>query len=223
MNSLIQPLDQINIINIKNLKKMDVKRFTVVDTRNNQTKTIESQATKVGELLDDLRKNGINPDGMAIQEGLSKTELPTDVNAYLPHDVPYKGGTTNNLVFRLTQREKRIKSGAMSRSEAFTKVKELGLAAHINEKYGRNFTQCKTSELVAEIEAATSKDAPEECICCETVGNIRDAVALLTQKLVDAGCIDDSEGEEVIGLLGMEVEEGCDYTAAEINALFKDM
>lgn len=203
---------------------MNVKRFTVVDTRTNRTKTIESTATTVGELKEDLRKNDINPDGMAIQEGLSKTELGDD-SSYLPHDVPYKGGTTNNLVFRLTQREKRIKSGAMSRSEAFTRVKELGLADYINKKYGKNFTQCKTEVLVAEIDDAMKGcDAPEEeCNHAEILGNVVDAVALLTNKLVEAGCLDEEEGEEIVGLLGMEMEAGADYSAAEINELFKGM
>lgn len=203
----------------------EVKKFTVVDTRTNKTKVIESTANTVGELKDDLRKNDINPDGMAIQEGLSKTELGDD-SAYLPHDVPYKGGTTNNLVFRLTQREKRIKSGAMSRSEAFTKVKELGLAEHINEKYGKNFTQCKTDVLEAEInEAMSGADAPEEgCTCTEVLGNVVDALTVLTNKLVEAGCLDEEEGEEIVGLLGVELEaEGAPYSTDEITAMFKNM
>lgn len=203
----------------------EVKKFTVVDTRTNKTKVIESTANTVGELKEDLRKNDINPDGMAIQEGLSKTELGDD-SAYLPHDVPYKGGTTNNLVFRLTQREKRIKSGAMSRSEAFTKVKELGLAEHINEKYGKNFTQCKTDVLEAEInEAMSGAEAPEEgCNCTEVLGNIVDALTVLTNKLVEAGCLDEEEGEEIVGLLGVELEaEGAPYSTDEITAMFKNM
>lgn len=203
----------------------EVKKFTVVDTRTNKTKVIESTANTVGELKEDLRKNDINPDGMAIQEGLSKTELGDD-SAYLPHDVPYKGGTTNNLVFRLTQREKRIKSGAMSRSEAFTKVRELGLAAHINEKYGKNFTQCKTAVLEAEInEAMSGADAPKEgCNCTEVLGNVVDAITALTNKLVEAGCLDEEEGEEIVGLLGVELEaEGAPYSTDEITAMFKNM
>lgn len=203
----------------------EVKKFTVVDTRTNKTKVIESTANTVGELKEDLRKNDINPDGMAIQEGLSKTELGDD-SAYLPHDVPYKGGTTNNLVFRLTQREKRIKSGAMSRSEAFAKIKELGLAAHITEKYGKNFTQCKTDVLEAEIEEAMSGcDAPEEgCNCNEVLGNIVDAITSLTNKLVESGCLDEEEGEEIVGLLGVELEaEGAPYSTDEITAMFENM
>lgn len=204
---------------------MNVKRFTVVDTRTNRTKTIESTATTVGELKEDLRKNDINPDGMAIQEGLSKTELGED-SSYLPHDVPYKGGTTNNLVFRLTQREKRIKSGAMSRGEAFARVKELGLTDHIAQKYGKNFTQCKTEVLIEEIEAAEKGDCcenEEPCNCKETLGNVIDAITALVGKLVDNGSLDDEDAEEITGLLGVEFESDCDYSASEINDMFKGM
>ena len=198
---------------------MNTKRFTVVDTRTNRTKTFESTANTVGELKADLRNNGINPDGMAIQEGLTKTELGED-GSYLPHDVPYKGGTTNNLVFRLTQREKRIKSGAMSRSEAFAEVKRLGLTDHINAKYGKNFTQCTTAVLLEEIAAAKEGN----CDCKKTEeNNMADAIALLVDKLVDGGCLDTEDAEEIVGLIGCEVNSTSDYSASEITDMFKNM
>lgn len=203
---------------------MNTKKFTVVDTRTNATKVIESTANTVGELKVDFRKNGINPDGMAIQEGLTKTELGDD-GSYLPHDVPYKGGTTNNLVFRLTQREKRIKSGSMSRSEAFAKVKELGLQDTIIAKYGKNFTQCKTELLIEAIEEAQRSTCPEEKHeCC---ANIADALTLLVNKLRDEDLIQDDDAEEVIGLIGTGVayedNNDSDYSASEISDMFKGM
>lgn len=198
---------------------MNTKKFTVVDTRTNKMKTFESTANTVGELKNDLRANGINPDGMAIQEGLTKTELGAD-DSYLPHDVPYKGGTTDNLVFRLTQREKKIKSGAMSRSEAFAKVRELGLQDTIATKYGKNFTQCKTEVLISEIEAA------ENCPCKkvdETTVNMADALTALVGKLVDNGCLDEEDAEEVVGLIGTELSSEAEYSASEIDKMFEDM
>jgi len=202
---------------------MNTKKFTVVDTRTNRTKTIESSANTVGELKADLRANGINPDGMAIQEGLTKTELGDD-SSYLPHDVPYKGGTTNNLVFRLTQREKRIKSGVMSRGEAFAKVKELGLQDTIVAKYGKNFTQCKTEILIAEIEAAENGGCKQhnEDECCT---NVADALTLLVNKLVENGCLEEEDGEEIVGLIGTEVEcsNTSEYSASEIDDMFSGM
>ena len=199
---------------------MNTKKFTVVDTRTNKTKVIESTANTVGELKADLRRNGIDPDGMAIQEGLTKTELGED-GSYLPHDVPYKGGVTDNLVFRLTQREKKIRSGVMSRSEAFAEVKRLGLQGTILEKYGKNFTQVKTEFLISEIEAAT-----KSCSCnCHQEGvsasDVADAVTMLTNKLVNSGVLDEEDGEEVVGLLNTELSSDEIYTADEIADMFK--
>ena len=201
---------------------MNTKKFTVVDTRTNRTKTFESTANTVGELKADLRREGIDPTGMAIQEGLTKTELGDNDGAYLPHDVPYRGGTTNNLVFRLTQKEKKIRSGAMSRSEAYDKVKALGLTEKIAEKYGKNFTMCKTSDLIAEIEACECADK-ENCGC-----NYRpvalDAFEALLHALVDNDAITEEEAMEIADILGIELfPDDAIYSNSEIDQMFADM
>lgn len=218
------------------------KKFTVIDTRTMQKKEFNSQATTVAELKADLRKLGIATDGMVIQEGLTKTELKFDT-ALLPHDVPFKGGTTNNLVFRLTQAEKKIKSGAgMSRQEAYAKVKELGLTEAIVKKYNKNFTMCKTADLIAEIEAASKKatnvkeNAPKkESKAMKPVtkatkapvaseDKATQAITLLTNTLVNNGILSPDEGTEVVEVLGttLSVKESA-YSAEDIDDMFKDM
>lgn len=201
---------------------MNTKKFTVVDTRTNRTTTFESTANTVGELKADLRRNGIDPTDMAIQEGLTKTEMGDVDGAYLPHDVPYRGGITNNLVFRLTQKEKKIISGIMSRSEAYDKVKELGLADKIAKKYGKNFTMCKTSDLIAEIEACEvmdDVDAPEtKCY------SIRDAFEALLNALMDNASITEEEAIEIANLAGIELfPDDKIYSSSEIDQMFADM
>lgn len=199
---------------------MNTKRFTVVDTRIGGTKTFDSTANTVGELKAELRREGIDPDGMAIQEGLTKTELGDNDAAYLPHDVPYRGTITNNLVFRLTQKEKKIKSGAMSRSEAYTQVKALGLTDKIAKKYGKNFTMCKTDDLIVEITAALKKDArsrkAENCA-------VTKALVKLTGILVDKGILLWEEGTEIANGLGIELTPSMGYSAVEIDKMFADM
>lgn len=198
---------------------MSTKKFTVIDTRTMQKKSFDSQATTVAELKADLHKLGITTNGMVIQEGLTKTELKADT-ALLPHDVPYKGGVTNNLVFRLTQAEKKIKSGAdMSRADAYAKVKELNLAETIAEKYGKNFTMCKTAQLVAEIERAGGNVAEESVGSDDKAAQ---AITLLTSKLVDNGALSPAEGTEVVNILGstLTVEE---YSSEELDDMFEDM
>lgn len=215
---------------------MSTKKFTVIDTRTMQKKSFDSQATTVAELKADLRRLGISTEGMVIQEGLTKTEFTSDASV-LPHDVPYKGGITNNLVFRITQAEKKIKSGAgMSRKEAYDKVKELGLTKAIAKKYKKNFTMCKTTELIAEIEAATKSTtvkAVKEAPVCKKEANKRtnvgedaatQAITLLTNKLVNNGILSSVEGTEVVELLGttLTIVPGS-YSEEELDDMFEDM
>ena len=42
----------------------------------------------------------------------------------------------------------------MERKEAYEQIKKLGLQEECKKKYGKNFTQCKTNELEAVINAA---------------------------------------------------------------------
>ena len=197
---------------------MNTKRFTVVDTRTNSIKTFDSTANTVGELKADLRRQGIDPTGMAIQEGLTKTELGDNDGAYLPHDVPYRGGITNNLVFRLTQKEKRIKSGA-SRAELYARIKELGIADKIAAKYGKNFTTCRTVDLLEEVEAAEGKCCTPHCDCAAT----QEALTKLTSILVDDEVITEEEGYEVVDIMGTDLISSDVYSTSEIDEMFSDM
>ena len=97
---------------------MEIRKITVVSTKNQTKKVIMSSATTLAELKADLRLNDIDYEGMTFFEGTSKIEL-IDDNSILPHDVPYKGTITNELVFMLTNTNKKIKSGAMSRMKVY--------------------------------------------------------------------------------------------------------
>jgi hypothetical protein len=112
-----------------------------------------SSATTLAELKSDLRENGIDYEGMTFFEGTSKVELVND-NSVLPHDVPYKGTTTNELVFMLTNMNKKIKSGALSviRAAAYKEIQDRGLQEMVKEHFGRNYTQLNTAALVDFIE-----------------------------------------------------------------------
>ena len=45
----------------------------------------------------------------------------------------------------------------MERKEAYEQIKKLGLQEECKKEFGKNFTQCKTSELEAVIKAAKVK------------------------------------------------------------------
>lgn len=141
---------------------MEARKITVVQTKNQKKSVIMSAATTLAELKSDLRANGIDYDGMTFFEGTSKVELKNDASV-LPHDVPYKGTVTNELVFMLTNTNKKIRSGAtnMSRMEAYNAVKSMGLQDACVKKFGKNFTMCKTTDLIALIQSnSAAKPAP---------------------------------------------------------------
>ena len=208
---------------------METRKITIVSTKSQSKKVIMSSATTLAELKSDLRQNGIDYEGMSFFEGTSKVELKNDASV-LPHDVPWKGTVTNELVFMLTNTNKKIRSGAMSRMEAYAEIKRLGLQDACYKKFGKkNFTMCKTSELIALIEG--SKDSKEEAPapkaeakkeekeetpvntpvapasnggeCVDAVA--RAAISKLVEILEDNGTIEDYEKEEVLDILGGEV------------------
>lgn len=141
---------------------MEARKITVVQTKNQKKSVIMSAATTLAELKSDLRANGIDYGGMTFFEGTSKVELKNDASV-LPHDVPYKGTITNELVFMLTNTNKKIRSGAvaMSRAEAYSAIKSMGLQDTCVKKFGKNFTMCKTADLIALVQSnGNSKPAP---------------------------------------------------------------
>lgn len=203
---------------------METRKITIVSTKNQSKKVIMSSATTLAELKSDLRQNGIDYEGMTFFEGTSKVELKNDASV-LPHDVPWKGTVTNELVFMLTNTNKKIRSGAMSRMEAYAEIKRLGLQDACHKKFGKNFTMCKTADLIALIQNNASKPAPvapkaeakkEETPvntpvaptsngdgCVDTAS--RAAISKLVEILEENGTIEDYEKEEVLGILGIAV------------------
>lgn len=141
---------------------METRKIVVVQTKNQKKSVIMSAATTLAELKNDLRANNIDYNGMTFFEGTSKVELKNDASV-LPHDVPYKGTVTNELVFMLTNTNKKIRSGAtnMSRMEAYNAIKSMGLQDACVKKFGKNFTMCKTADLIALVRSnGASKPAP---------------------------------------------------------------
>lgn len=127
---------------------MEARNITVVSTLTQNKQVISSSAETLGELKADLRANSINYDGLIFFEGISKTEIVSD-NALLPRDLSWKGAKTNDLVFLLTEPQKKIKNGAVqTRSEAYAFIKNNNLQAKVEETFHSNFTRCKTVDLI---------------------------------------------------------------------------
>lgn len=207
---------------------MEARKITVVSTRNQKKSVIMSAATTLAELKADLRQNGIDYTGMTFYEGTSKIELKDDASV-LPHDVPYKGQTTNELVFMLTNTNKKIRSGAdMSRADAYAAIKANGLQEECVKRFGKNFTMCKTADLITLVneksapakESVKETPAKEEKIAetkkeevKEQAGTTeyvdtkaRAALSRLLTILTDNGALEDDETEEIEDILGGRVE-----------------
>lgn len=215
---------------------MEARKITVVQTKNQKKSVIMSAATTLAELKSDLRANGIDYNGMTFFEGTSKVELKNDASV-LPHDVPYKGIVTNELVFMLTNTNKKIRSGAMSRMEAYAEIKRRGLQDACLKKFGKNFTMCKTADLIALVQSnGASKPAPVAPAsnggeCVDTVA--RAAISKLVEILEDNGTIEYYEKDEVLDILGGAVEvapseeykpkSASPYSDDEINDMFEGM
>lgn len=199
---------------------METRKITIVQTKNQKKSVIMSAATTLAELKSDLRANGIDYDGMTFFEGTSKVELKNDASV-LPHDVPYKGTITNELVFMLTNTNKKIRSGAMTRTEAYNAIKSMGLQDACVKKFGKNFTMCKTSDLIALVQsngvanpapAAPKTEAKKEEKVKASVApasngdkyvdtEARAAINRLVVILEDNGTIEEDEKEEALSIL----------------------
>lgn len=215
---------------------MDVRKITVVQTKSQKKSVIMSAATTLAELKSDLRANGIDYNGMTFFEGTSKVELKNDASV-LPHDVPYKGIVTNELVFMLTNTNKKIRSGATSRMKVYAEIKRRGLQDACLKKFGKNFTMCKTTDLIALVQSnGTSKPAPVAPAsnggeCVDTVA--RAAISKLVEILEDNGTIEYYEKDGVLDILGGAVEvapsgeykpkSASPYSDDEINDMFEGM
>lgn len=201
---------------------METRKITIVQTKNQKKSVIMSAATTLAELKSDLRANGIDYDGMTFFEGTSKVELKNDASV-LPHDVPYKGTITNELVFMLTNTNKKIRSGAMTRIEAYNAIKSMGLQDACVKKFGKNFTMCKTADLIALVQSNNSAANPAPAAPkaeTKVVAKVeapasngdkhvdieaRTAINRLVVILENNGTIEEDEKEEILGILGGEI------------------
>lgn len=214
---------------------MEARKITVVSTKTQKKSVIMSSAETLGELKKDFKDAGIDYEGMTFYEGTSKTELKTD-ESVLPKNVPYINRTTgetkntNELVFMLTNTNKKIKSGAtMTRAEAYSFIKAKNLQAECQKRFGKNFTMCKTSDLISLIESKTAAKpaTPKPAPVAEYVDTqARAALNKLVEILEGNEVINEYESQDVLDLLGSEnykPDSDSPYSDNEIDAMFRGM
>ena len=147
-----------------------------------------SSAETLSELKSDMRNAGIDYTNMTFYEGISRTELKDD-NSVLPHDVPYKGSVTNELVFMLTNTNKKITSGN-ERADLYVVIKDNNLQEAIKVRFGKNYTQCSNADLKSFVDDFTESNAPKctspECDLMSEVSDILGVEINPTKKLASS-------------------------------------
>jgi hypothetical protein len=173
---------------------MEARKITIVSTKTQKKSVIMSSAETLAELKADLDAANIDYTDMTFYEGTSKTELKSD-SSVLPKDVPYINRTTgetiitNELVFMLTNTNKKIKSGALDRRTAYVMIKKYNLEKECLDTYGKNYTQCSTANL----EALINKAEAAQCASAPTTDNAdkqaREALDTLVSFLYNSSVI----------------------------------
>ena len=200
---------------------MEFRKVTIINNKTQSQKVIQaSAATTLGELKREMREAGIEYEGMTFFEGHLRAELKDDASI-LPTNIPYKGQVVNDLTFLLTAPEKKIKSGAMSRSEAYNAIKARGLQDECEKRFGKNFTMCKTQDLIdllgEEVKAEPLKAEPAKPV---SEPNVAGALEILLEDLYGADTIEKGTYDRAMAVL-----KGTSYapekmSKAEINKMF---
>lgn len=218
---------------------MEFRKVTIINNKTQSQKVIQaSTATTLGELKREMREAGIEYEGMTFFEGHLRAELKDDASI-LPTNIPYKGQVVNNLTFLLTAPEKKIKSGAMSRAEAYNAIKARGLQDECVKRFGKNFTMCKTQDLIDLLGEGSSKPAPvkekKEVVVEEKAtkeveiskessipeGNVAGALEVLLEGLYGSDTIEEATYNRAMAeLKGTDYKEPEKMSRSEINKMF---
>ena len=221
---------------------MEFRKVTIINNKTQSQKVIQaSAATTLGELKREMREAGIEYEGMTFFEGHLRAELKDDASI-LPTNIPYKGQVVNDLTFLLTAPEKKIKSGAMSRAEAYNAIKARGLQDECVKRFGKNFTMCKTQDLidllgegspvkeekkevVKEKAAKEVKETKEEevkpKVTATSEGNVADALEVLLEDLYGSDVIEEGTYDRAMAVLkGTTYKAPEKMSRSEINKMF---
>ena len=214
-----------------------MRKITVLVESTQSKHVLQSNATTLGELKDELRDKNIsfNPDDV-FKEGMSKTVLTTD-ESILPSNIPWRGEVTNDLIFMITAPQKKIKSGVTTRAEVYAEIKRLKLQDTISKKVGKNFTQCSTAVLLTFIDEASKNScetkaptpvAKEKKVKSNPTPEVVESVTFcalkeLIAKMVNEGVLSEANANNILGVasgkpaLPIEKEESYDELAEQFD------
>ena len=214
-----------------------MRKITVLVESTQSKHVLQSNATTLGELKDELREKNIsfNSDDV-FKEGMSKTVLTTD-ESILPSNIPWRGEVTNDLIFMVTAPQKKIKSGVMTRAEVYAEIKRLKLQDTISKKMGKNFTQCSTATLLTFIDEASKNScetktpapvAKEKKVKSNPTPEVVESVTFCALKeliamMVNEGVLSEANANNILGVasgrpaLPIEKEESYDELVGQFD------
>lgn len=212
---------------------MEARKITIISTKTQKKSVVMSEAETLAQLKQDLRNANIDYEDMTFYEGTSKTELKSD-DSVLPKDVPYTsrvtGQTTitNELVFMLTNTNKKIRSGAdYTRSELYAYVKNRNLQFECLKKFGKQYTNCSNSQLQEVVAATMMPDTtkPDTTVASNT--NLEEAFKMLVDVLYDNDCFTSTDYKKIRDCMyasnTTEKPVVSSYSDSEIDDMFEGM
>lgn len=199
---------------------MEFRKVTIINNKTQSQKVIQaSSAVTLGELKREMREANIEYEGMTFFEGHVRAELKDDTSI-LPTNIPYKGEVVNDLIFLLTAPEKKIKSGAMSRTEVLNKIKAKGLQGECMKKFGKNFTTCKTQDLL-DLLGKSVESAPVKKETSIVEDKIVLALEILLEDLCGSGIIYESTYNQArTALKGITQDKSEELSKREVDDMF---
>lgn len=165
---------------------MEARTIWILDRATNTHVKIITDATTFGELKQAAKAAGVRYEGKDWLERISQ-QSPLSDESILPTNLPWQGKVTNDLVFVLTDTNKKIKSG-LGRNEILEKVRDLGLQQELKLKYGKPYTNISNDVLLREVEEAeealNTDDLFDDCDVCHKKDNKYNSVIKVIAALL---------------------------------------
>ena len=165
---------------------MEARTIWILDRATNTHVKIITDATTFGELKQAAKAAGVRYEGKDWLERISQ-QSPLSDESILPTNLPWQGKVTNDLVFVLTDTNKKIKSG-LGRNEILEKVRDLGLQQELKLKYGKPYTNISNDILLKEVgeaeEALNTDDLFDDCDVCHEKENKYNSVIKVIAALL---------------------------------------
>lgn len=135
-----------------------MRKVIVLVQSTGKKSVVEGEIKTLADLKHFMNVQGVDyPQECEFKEAKTKTIF-VDNDAVLPTGVEWKGEVSDDLIMYVTAPKKKIKSGVMNRKEVFEYIKKNNLQDDVKERFGKNFTQVSTDNLLKLIDSVSKKE-----------------------------------------------------------------